>query len=370
MASRSLSRIERRAIWQAGGCACAYCGDPIRFRDTEIDHIVPRSLDAQSLAEQKVQQGLPADFDINGYENLAPTCAACNRRKSTHVVQAGRLAIELAIASRLKSRVIALVAQFTRQSEIDKVRLMLAEALSTGRLTPADLRAIVGGDPIRRELLDEHPSLFSSIDLDAIDDQVAEKIRNTPTAPAGGIELRGEREDQRAIVSTIAEYETALAAGMFAYSRFASSMAFRYFEIPRQILSYLRLASYADDSFIRFPRRSVCDIALLPASLLICGIYESDETYQRDLSEVAGHSVADLVRDQHARIVSVDAYSLIITFGNCQIAMTELLRADVDGDGIEDLVVSFGMSLIDGSFSQAEVLCLRRLSSEALFEVS
>lgn len=41
VARRALSRIERRAIWQAGGCVCAYCGDPPRYRDVEIDHIVP-----------------------------------------------------------------------------------------------------------------------------------------------------------------------------------------------------------------------------------------------------------------------------------------------------------------------------------------
>lgn len=370
VARRALSRIERRAIWQAGGCVCAYCGDPLRYRDVEIDHIVPQSLDFESFAQLRAQQGLPEDFDINGYGNLAAACSVCNRKKSAHSFRAGRIAIELANASRLTRQVAALVAQFIRQSEADKVRFMLAEALSTGRLSPVDLRDMAGVDFRKSSILSEHPSLFAELDLEAIDDQAVSKFRNTRTGPEDGVDLRDIADQLHATVYTISEYEAAVADGLFAYSRYDRSMAFRYFETPSRVLNYLRRAEYADESFVRYPRRGVCDIALLPATLLVCGPYESDEDHQRDLSDVEGKSIGDLVTDGKAHVVGVDSDSVAVVHGNCRISLTELLRADFNGDGIEDLLVSFGMSLVEGSFGHAQVLCLRRLSSAGPFEIA
>ena len=316
------------------------------------------------------QQGLPDDFDINGYDNLVPACFACNGKKSAHNLRAGRIGIELANARRLKRQVEALVARFVKQSEAESVRFLIAEALSAGRLSQADVRDMIGAGWVSPRLLGEPESLFSGINLQAINDQDIARLKNTKTGPDDGVHMEAMAGDRQATVYTIAEYEAAIANGMCACTTYTMSMAFMWFERPRRILNILQTAQFADESYIRSPRHGVCDIALLPATLLFCGLYESQEDFQRDQAVLIGKTVQDLVLAQEARIEQVDAYSVTVIWGDCRTFLMELMRADVDGDGVEDLVISWGGKLVEGTYREAGIMCLRRLSDEGLFEVA
>ena len=166
-----------------------YCGEPLRLRDLEIDHIVPQSLedDVAAWAHVREQQGLPDDFDINSYGNLAPACSACNGKKSALNLRAGRIGIELANAKRLTRQVEALIARFGKQSEAETVRFLIAEALSTGRLSQADVRDMTRADWVSPRILSEPESLFSGLNLQAIGDQDVARLKNTKTGPEDGV---------------------------------------------------------------------------------------------------------------------------------------------------------------------------------------
>jgi hypothetical protein len=263
----------------------------------------------------------------------------------------------------------ALVARLRKQSEADKVRFLIAEALSTGRLSHADVREMTDADWVNPSLLGELDSIFSGIDLQDIDDEEISRLLSTKPGPEHCVYLDAPVGDRHVVVNTILEYEAAIADGMYARSRGAEAVAFLWFERPRQILNILRTAQFADESHIRLPRHGVCDIALLPATLLFRGVYESDEAFETDEAFLAGKTIQDLVRASDASIQQVDAYSVTIVWGGRLTFLMELMRADVDGDGVEDLVITWAGMILGASFNEAAVLCLRRLSGQGLFEV-
>ena len=106
MAEQRYDSFERRAIWEAHGKRCAYCGQPLSFAELQIDHILPRALlkDDEQWDRIRGEQGLPAEFNLLGYENVQPSCRACNERKSAQPFPSGRTAIELGVARRTKGQ--------------------------------------------------------------------------------------------------------------------------------------------------------------------------------------------------------------------------------------------------------------------------
>src|SRR3984893_18637597 len=102
MAQQKFNFFERRAIWEAHGKRCAYCGDRMPFGQLEIDHILSEALlDSDELCNRVLgEQGLSAEFTLHGYENLQPSCRRCNARKLAEPFPAGRTAIALGVGHR------------------------------------------------------------------------------------------------------------------------------------------------------------------------------------------------------------------------------------------------------------------------------
>src|SRR5258707_10134483 len=75
--------VFRAALWEAHSKKCFYCGEPLRFPDVQLDHIIPFGLtsDPPTLAATLSEFGLPADFDLDGSLNLVSAHARCNRAK-------------------------------------------------------------------------------------------------------------------------------------------------------------------------------------------------------------------------------------------------------------------------------------------------
>ena len=84
---RRFSYAERYAVWLCHGPKCSYCTKPLELIDTTIDHQLPESLlyDDAGRAEVFAEYGLPADFNINGYENWLPCHNRCNQAKGSEV---------------------------------------------------------------------------------------------------------------------------------------------------------------------------------------------------------------------------------------------------------------------------------------------
>jgi hypothetical protein len=78
---------EKYAVWSYHGKVCYWCGEPLTFAETTIDHVIPEHLlEKEDLFVQaKKEFGLHDDFQINTFMNWLPAHDRCNRSKGTRL---------------------------------------------------------------------------------------------------------------------------------------------------------------------------------------------------------------------------------------------------------------------------------------------
>lgn len=92
MKARKLTQNQRMQIWQKYGGRCAYCGEPIEYKDMQVDHIKPKF---HTWTEDEKQRLLPEGVcGDDSMENLNPSCRMCNFRKGTDTIEGFRDAIK------------------------------------------------------------------------------------------------------------------------------------------------------------------------------------------------------------------------------------------------------------------------------------
>lgn len=112
---------DRYAFFLAYDRVCAYCREPLRFDDFEIEHIVPRRLSEDSVEWQRVLQtlGLPEDFDVESDRNRMAACGRCNRRK------AGELLLSIGILLNFAEKKVAQIRNLRDTQLTDRQRQKL-----------------------------------------------------------------------------------------------------------------------------------------------------------------------------------------------------------------------------------------------------
>ncbi|RPH72961.1 HNH endonuclease, partial [bacterium] len=78
-------KINRQDVYDKFQRRCAYCGKEISIKEMQVDHIHPRMLAHHLRGTGK---------DVNDYENLNPSCRACNLWKRTYSIEEFRHEIE------------------------------------------------------------------------------------------------------------------------------------------------------------------------------------------------------------------------------------------------------------------------------------
>lgn len=86
-------KADRQKIHLKFGGHCAYCGNEITLKQMQVDHVVPvyRGWDDKTVNGYNIKRGSEAE------ENLYPSCARCNRWKSTWNLEDFRREISLQI---------------------------------------------------------------------------------------------------------------------------------------------------------------------------------------------------------------------------------------------------------------------------------
>lgn len=376
MAIQKFSLYQRRAIWETHGKRCAYCRDPLDYADVEIDHILPESLlqNHVELEQMLVTQGLSSEFDIQGFENLAPSCRACNNRKSSITFSAGRLAIELGVAARLKPQVAERIEKLVGAEKLEKLRFALAAAVESGGLSELDVTNVVavaranagifklsspqwlvGDDPLGELSIEDQSRYLGA--------RVA-----LPESMSTGLRLVNE-ENAETFVNTLFEYESAVVHGFYALTTFEMAVASNSFERPLAVLNILASARVANHSFIDSPRFGLADISLIPADILfVTEDMTSDPAFAGQRDALRGRSIQDLVTDGAVKIVGVGSDLCVLEYNGSRTLMFEILRADLNGDGIQDLLIHWSGGPMDGTYRTASVVALTRTSNDALFE--
>lgn len=86
-------RVNRNDVWLKCDKKCAYCGEEITIKQMQVDHIQPHwhTMTEEDAIRNKVVKG------SHDMDNLNPSCARCNKWKSTYTLEKFREVIETSL---------------------------------------------------------------------------------------------------------------------------------------------------------------------------------------------------------------------------------------------------------------------------------
>ncbi len=157
MKKYSFSTAERYSVWLHYEKRCWLCNEPLRFKETTIDHVVPESLIENEEDFRRIVEifALPPNFQINGFENWLPCCNPCNQKKSNTIFDFAP--VYKIILDRLISnapKVGQSVAAITRNITKDKLFAQIFAAFEKEKISLDDLVSLVnelGGGNFQRD---------------------------------------------------------------------------------------------------------------------------------------------------------------------------------------------------------------------------
>ena len=87
------NKEKRQKVYDKCDGHCAYCGVEITLKQMQVDHIQPHwhTFTDQQASQAKIVKGL------HDLDNLNPSCARCNKWKSTYSVEHFRKVVETSL---------------------------------------------------------------------------------------------------------------------------------------------------------------------------------------------------------------------------------------------------------------------------------
>lgn len=245
--------------------AVAFTGELIRYRDMQLDHIIPQSLQGDELHHLLEASGLDAEWRVHDLQNVVPSCAACNGSKRDRLANPRQIMLLTLTAKSRVATVKKLSDKFAREARGDKVRALIEYAMRGGEITREDLnnaRQLAEASPIVRLATTVN---FIDLTVSEVSQDDIERFRHEILA---NTYITMELLDRtRRTIATVAEYDDARANGGFPST--ATDLRIEgFFKNARAILRAVAIAQPAEISFVEQPHAGVCDLDLLPASLL------------------------------------------------------------------------------------------------------
>lgn len=307
--------------------------------------------------------GLAAGWKVTDDCNLVASCHGCNSHKSSTVFPDNQLVMLLSNVAEKAPQVALLRHQFEREDKSDRLCAQLEIALARGLLTERDvslaLAKAAGGDDLVQltttlEFLDGAP--LSIVQPSAVEELLDRPVRLGADLPEG-LELTNAADESRN-VRTCREYRAALESGFYCATNFAIKVS-SAFEVTINLLEALSACRPSAESFIRHPRRGLCDIDLLPSSLLPL-LGPSTDKYNLIVSSAL--TIGGLISQGLAQVRRVSSASIGIEADGAGVYLREMLRADLDGDGCEDLLASSYLYAVGGTlgFEASPIVLARR----------
>ena len=138
---------ERFGIWKAWKGLCAWCREPVLFKNCDKEHLIPRDAE-NNLADLIKRFGLPSDFEIESFENWVPSCSSCNKQKGTRLVDPAPLISVVFVTARHHAPLAREISK-TIDSEPKKARTLarLGATVETQQLTKEEILEFLSGLP-------------------------------------------------------------------------------------------------------------------------------------------------------------------------------------------------------------------------------
>ncbi|WP_421999125.1 HNH endonuclease [Reyranella sp.] len=367
LARRNLSPTERAAIWQAHNRRCAYTGVQVPLSDLEIDHIIPFSVDAKELDELKADGVIPTDFDLDGLGNLLPTTRFQNNRKRANVRTKSHLLHFLGVAEQYRSAVEHYIRASTGEDKVLSAFLRLKAQAEQNDLTVDDIIDIQRqqADGVTRVRLS--PQVQGAQDSTLLNAELAAELMKKPFALGGGhitevvLQTHDGHEvkcrDCNAFLEAVKEkYWPKTQFDINCYSMASQNC---------DMLRALEHARYAPASLIRYPRVTCKDLDRWSGEWVRSISIDIQDAEAKVLFTL-GTSIRDLVERGACEVVSLSDWHFDVRskYG-LAVIVSELFRADLDGDGAEEILV-FPLTYAPGGTLRAGVVEVARPAIDGL----
>lgn len=207
-------------------------------------------------------------------------------------------------------------------------------------------------------------TIVESIAKDEIDTLRDLPIRLGENDHLDGVTLTKTRDD-KVHVRTCREYDSALQRGYYASSNFDHKMSF-FFKHPCGLLNALEKASAPKKSFISDAKVGVVNLELLPFEMFRENLAsKSSWDADRDLETTYQQKIDNqelVVTEKSQNVLNVEG------FGMGQM-LKEMVRADFNNDGIEDVLLFEYHHVTKGTYASGGIIVLTRKSMNGKFEL-
>lgn len=167
-------------------------------------------------------------------------------------------------------------------------------------------------------------------------------------------------------VRTCREYDTGLNSGYSPANNMERKLA-SFFKYPCALLNALEIASVAEESFITDPEVGIANLELLPFSVFpYIGEYKSRQEFAKDLQTTYQQKLETgelVVREKSEHVLEIEYNGMVQS-------LQEIVRADFNNDGLEDVLVDEGHWVTQGTYSAYGIIVLTRKSMTGKFEVA
>lgn len=364
MSKTKIDSLLRFTIFEAYDKKCFYTRVPLDYPDMEIDHIIPESL-ADKIDQIKAEYGLDKDFDINGYENLVPTRHDINNRKRNTLFDKNTTLYYLSLTKNHKKQILELYEkkQVTRKKE--NALISITTLIDNGSVSNDDVYRL-----IEKELEEKWknsiiklnvPIRFKDSCISEI--PILDNFLDYMTKP---LELYSDRtgvtlfndENKKIYVQTLQDWKDALERNFYPLSNSDIRMTASFIRLEG-LLSALRKSRKPLKSYVKNKSLNVLFKDFNTSFLKVIDIED----------ELKVFSMQDLI---DAKKVTIGNYSDItisfITLGFI-ITITEVFRADITQNGIEDIFCYIWYNADGGTLGWGDVVILSKNTENGMCEI-
>ncbi|WP_251961815.1 hypothetical protein [Pseudomonas sp. Marseille-Q5299] len=370
MSKQAFTAAQREAIWLAHSRKCAYTRELLDISNFHIDHVVPETLADKSvlLEETLARLGLPKEFDLFGWGNLLPCRPGANLQKSATVFEPAQIHFFLGVAASKKQEVVDNLEKIERRKNRGRAIILLQQCLERGELSAEEvgrlLEEYAEAPEAIFELLEglqftdeEEVTVVSKSDLESLLDR---PVRLGENSHIDGVTLTNDNGEQW-LVRTCREYESAHADGFYALTTFDMKMA-AWFEHQCGLLKALQAASISSASYVSSPKVGIVDLSLMPFSFFP-SMGEVEEEHEPSVS------YQDKLDDGVLTIKRVSQNLIVVESDSMGQKLVEVMRADLNGDGIEDILLFEYCYAIGGTFGFGGIKMITRSAPQSMFEL-
>ena len=180
-----------------------------------------------------------------------------------------------------------------------------------------------------------------------------------------GITLRkGRKGEEKIQVRTCKEYDDALLAGYAPDGTWEIGVA-SYFKYSCGTLQLLQKATRHKRSFLPTRNQELFDLKLLPLKLFPI-VTDYEQAYGRDIDNETYHDHAE---KGELEVIEKTPHRFVCKDDGLKQYLTEVVRADFNGDGTEDILLNEAVAAIDATCRTYNLIILTRKSSEAKYEI-